>query len=364
MTATVDPLTDQRWAELVSELSEARPQPADALRTRVLATAAAPAPRRRPFPARRVARVLVPALAVALVAVGGVVGSRSAGSPAHETAAEPQEAPFGLQGSSAAEPMRSDSDPDSDARAAMPLTREASSPAPFAPGPAGRLQEQHVALGIRVPDVDALADATARAMEATRSLGGYVVAAHYDVPSPAGGDSTLVVRVPVGRVQEAIAHFTGLGTIVSQDVRLQDLQPAYDRRVRELEGLRERIGRLEQQLSAGGLTDEEQARLRTQLAAARRAVDARVAQQRAAEQQGRLARLELALTTRSADAAPAPDDGAAATLRAAAGIVGQMLVWVAAGLIVAGPFLAFALLAALAARTRRRVLRARLLERA
>jgi hypothetical protein len=357
MPATVDPLTDERWKDLVAELRSARPEPPLALRERVLAAAVLPPPPRRRGAA---ARVLLPVAAAALLAVGVGTALRSlppaAGDAVRESPADAELRPQQLSGAggdeSAASPGRGI--PSDDAEAA---------PEPFAPGQSGRLQEQHVALGVRVSDVDALSDATARAMEAARSLGGFVVAAHYAVPGPEGGDSTLVVRVPVTRVQEAIARFTRLGTIVSQDVRLQDLQAAYDRRDRELEGLRARIGRLEEQLAAPGLGEQERARLRTQLANARRAVDARVAQQRAAEQQGRLARVELVLTTRSAEDVAVPEDGAAATLRAAAEILGLMLVWLAAALIVAGPFILLAALAIVAARTRRRFAQAHLLER-
>jgi hypothetical protein len=357
MRATVDPLTDERWDELVAGLRSARPVPAPALRERVLAAAAATPPPSQPR-ARRAARVLVPALAVALVGVAGLAGSRSLGPLGGDEAAE--SIAVSPQGRPAARPSAPPAAADVDGEASA---GEALSAAPFSPTPPGRLQEQHIALGVRVPDVDALADATARAMEAARTLGGYVVAAHYDVPSPEGGDSTLVVRVPVTRVQEAIARFTALGTIASQDVRLQDLQPAYDRRERELDGLRGRIARLEVELAAPGLGEQERARLRTQLDEARRAVAAREAQQRAAEQQGRLARVELLLTTRTAGPPPPADDGAAATLRAAAELLKAMLVWTGAALIVAGPFLLLAGLAVAASRTRRRVLQARLLER-
>lgn len=363
MPATVDPLTEERWAPLVESLRAASPQPPEELLERVRSSAARPAPARHTPSARALARLLVPVGAVVLVAMGGVIASGSLGSASHEGVGPAQalQDTRGVPGAVAPVPGPEVADSESEA-AASPSGGEPTG-APFAPAPSGRLQEQRIALGVRVPDVEALSDATARAMQTARDLGGFVVAAHYDVPSTEDGDSTLLVRVPVSRVQEAIARFTALGTIVSQDVRLQDLQPAYDRRERELQSLRERIARLERQLAAEDLTQVERARLRSQLVAARRAVDARVAQQRAAEQQGRLARVELVLTTRTPEALPVPEDGATATLRAAAEILARILVFLAAGLIVTGPFALLAVLAVLAARGRRRVLQARLLER-
>jgi len=327
MPTSADPLADPRYDDLVQELRAARPEVAEALRTRVLAAAAAsPPPRRRAVVGAL--RVVVPFAATLLVVAGVATGLRTldAGGGDDEAAAGSEPAPaltHSLEDETAAYGARARREGGGEALLAPPASPS-------------RLQEQRIALGVRVDDVADLADATARAMAATRSLGGYVVAAQYSAGADAG-DSRLVVRIPVTRVQEAIARFTALGTIVSQDVQLQDLQAGVDRRAGELERLRARIARLEERLAAPTIAPEERATLRRQLASARRAVQTRVAQQRAAEQRGRLARVELSLTTEQP--AAADENGAAATFRAAADLLLLLLTWLGAALLVATPFL-------------------------
>src|SRR5918995_973192 len=79
-------------------------------------------------------------------------------------------------------------------------------------------------LRVRVRDADELSSATSSAMRLTRRLGGFVVRADYDTPGDGEGDSLLVVRVPVARVQDAIAGFAELGPIVGQRIAIEDLQ--------------------------------------------------------------------------------------------------------------------------------------------
>ena len=60
----------------------------------------------------------------------------------------------------------------------------------------------------------------------TRSLGGHVVSA--SVATGEQGSATMTLRVPVAKVQQAIARLSALGRIVSQEVTIDDLQASLD----------------------------------------------------------------------------------------------------------------------------------------
>ena len=81
----------------------------------------------------------------------------------------------------------------------------------------------------QVADTDALSTATQDALQITRSLGGYVVIVSVRRRHETTGPPSLTLRVPVGEcVQDAIARLSALGTIVSQQVQIDDLQEALD----------------------------------------------------------------------------------------------------------------------------------------
>ena len=65
---------------------------------------------------------------------------------------------------------------------------------------------------VRVDSQDELSQSTQDALRFTRRLGGYIVWARYGAPGKRG-DSELALRVPIGKVQTAIAHFAGYGSL-------------------------------------------------------------------------------------------------------------------------------------------------------
>ena len=88
---------------------------------------------------------------------------------------------------------------------------------------------------VEVQDSDAVSGAAQDALELTRMLGGYVVSSY--VSTGEEGSASITVRVPVAKVQDAIAGLSGLGRIVSQQVNVQDQQESIDaleRRMRSL----------------------------------------------------------------------------------------------------------------------------------
>ena len=107
------------------------------------------------------------------------------------------------------------------------------------PGPTtGRAQRIGASLTIEVDDTDALSKATQEALQTTRSLGGYVVSVSYATGTD--GTASLTLRVPTAKVQDAITRLSSLGTIVAQQVQIDDLQESIDALDKRISGLRER----------------------------------------------------------------------------------------------------------------------------
>ena len=357
-------MTEPAFDDLAHELQAAKPVASDELRERVRAIARAEPPReRRRF---RITPFLVPALGAATVIAAVAVGigslreTGSGGAGMEAAATVPADTPSAEAGAGEA----------ADSAAAGEATRQlaptATTPAETLPPSGNRLQEYRADLRVRVADLDELSEATAQAMRIARSLGGYVVSAQLTTPVGEDGDSALVVRVPVTRVQEAIMRFSDLGVLVAQDVSLQDLQAQANRQDDRIAALRRTVATLERELQAQDLTREERAELERRLANAERTLAQVRNAREATERRGRLARVALTLTTRdeSGVVPPTPPGDFEQTLRDAFGALEQLVAWVLAALIVTSPFLAVtALLVVLEARRRRRS-EERLLQRA
>jgi Domain of unknown function (DUF4349) len=356
MPSRPDPAIDERYSELAALLRESKPRPPEPLRLRVLELAAdeakpAPPPRRHLGWGPRL-RVFVPvaaAAAIALVAVG--VATRGSSPVGETSAAEPEAA----LGPATAAPSQ---DQSLGARSSAPL------PPGTLPPATSRPQDYRVELRVRVRDLSA---ATARAMRTTRRFGGFVVSAHYDETAGADGDSLLVVRVPVGRVQDAIQAFSGLGTIVSQQIQVEDLQRTLDRQRRAIAAQLREIERLESELERTDLTGEQRAELRLRLNDARRALVARQRSREATQARAATARISVTMTTRDeASLVPPvvePPGYFERTVRDAAEALGRVLTWTLAALIVASPAILLGILLVLLERRRRRAAEERLLAR-
>ena len=94
---------------------------------------------------------------------------------------------------------------------------------------------------MRVKDGDALSKATVEAMRWTRSVGGYVAQVSYGTAGAKTGESHLILRVPVGKVQDAIQKLSGLGTLQSQNVSVTDLQDQVNAQTKRIIVLSRRI---------------------------------------------------------------------------------------------------------------------------
>jgi hypothetical protein len=203
--------------ELLRELRETRPLPPAELREHVrrIAAGAAPAP---VYPWRRPGRrglFVLAAAAVAAAAAAAVLvqtGNR-----------RPQPGPVAL------------------APGALPAAR-VKSPSPFRSAVAGaagnslaavpapnpiRVQRIRTSLELRVASAQAVSDDTKEVVAVARSLGGYpsslVVAA-----TGRTGYADITLRIPKQRLAQAVARLSALGTIVAENVSIQDLQAQVD----------------------------------------------------------------------------------------------------------------------------------------
>jgi hypothetical protein len=352
------PDIDERYTELVTLVRATRPHAPESLRQRVRVTAEMPEPARRQwFTTRRLALVLV---AGALVAVGGLLGTRDRADRSAEGG--------GVAESQKVEPSFGEARAD-DATVTSPpvagIQRESAPSQPNVPPSGTRLQDYRADLTVRVGDTEELSQATATAMRTARSLGGYVVTARYDTPGDGEGDSYLVVRVPVTRVQDAILRFTELGTIVAQSIQVEDLQNQVNRQTETIASLRRTITRLEELLKDPDLPVEQRAELEIRLLNAKQQLNRALNAREQTVRQGSFARVALTLTTREEGqpVEPAEPGYFERTIRDAAGALEKAGAWIVAGAIVAGPFLLVLALLGLGARSRRRRSDQRLLER-
>jgi hypothetical protein len=348
---------DERFESLVSELRSGLVAASPELRARVRAIAEhAPEPRQRRGPLwshfgwRRAALVLVPACLVAAAGAALLHGLTSPG-------AKP----------SAADQVFS--------RAAVPAPAHGGAVQPYgataakersaaAPPPSARLQDYRVTMRVRVGGIDSLSKSVVKAMRVTRSLGGYVANVAYSTPSVRHGDAVLVLRVPIANIQKAVLAYAGLGSLVAQHFSVVDVQKRYDTQLQRIADLRAVIAKLEAQLADGGLDDVDRAHVQEQLEYSRARLTRLSAENRTTLNHARLSTARLTLTTfqkRQKQVVPPVPGRFDRTLGDAGRILRDEASVTLYALVVAGPFLLFALLLVAAERSRRRRVERRLL---
>jgi hypothetical protein len=340
-------LDDPRFEEIVTELREKAPPAPEGLRERVDATARSESARkvggRWHLGLRRglaLAAACTVAVGVGAALVNGLTGSGK---------------PKGLEseGALVARPQRTQAPT---ASAQRPFKRSAAKDAagqqraPALPPARRRLQDYDARMRLRVENAAALDRATKRAMRDTRGLGGFVASIDFGTRPEEQGDASLVLRVPVANVQEAVARYTELGTIVSQQVKINDLQPQADRLSQSATELRRRIAELVAKSRGSGLTVDERIRLEN----ARRDLQSLSGRRSRLVREASYATVTLELTTAKA-AEKREEPGAFRTFwDDASKILGTELIWLLYALVVAGPFVLLAILALVAERSRRR----------
>jgi hypothetical protein len=335
-------LVDDRFDKLAEELRASRPVAPVALRAQVRALE--PSGPRWTFrmPSRRVVFALAGAALLASFVAAGVTGLRGQGTKQHTLAAvKPPPRSAAAGNFSGARGLPSEAP-----KAPVPTFGALTRSADLAPPAAGRLQRYQATLRLRVKDVDAMSSAAKGAMNLAHGLGGYVASVQYATRSKGGG-ATLVLRVPVGNVQTALAELASLGTILQQHTGILDVTRRVDREALQ-------IAQLERQLAHA--SQSEAPVIRAKLATLR-VKHARLLKS------AHLARITLALTTPAKAAAAAPsrfdrtlDDAGSVLLREL-----EILLY---ALVVAGPLLLLGAAGIAAAKVQRRRSDARLLERA
>ena len=329
--------------EVAAELRAARPVASPGLRERVSEIAAHERPVREPRfslpPWRRLALVAVPAALA--VAIGGALVHGLASSGTNGQKAAPAPTPT-IAGPGQIQ--------------AMPGTQELKrTPSSLFPSTSSRLEQYGAYMRLQVKDLGALSDATKRAMRLARDVGGYVAYVRYSSPRHGQGAASLVVRVPVDRVQDVIEEYSNLGTILSQKINIVDVTKAVEEQAREIARLKAQIARIED----GGVTSQE----RYRLAELKARLDYLTKHRAATVRRAQLARVALELATKPKHHPAASTSRFDRTMSNAGGVLVREVEILLYALIVVGPLLLLGLGAVALGRIQRRRFENRVLER-
>src|SRR2546421_3117563 len=252
------------------------PRAPESLRTRVLAVE----PRRAP--SRRLVLVLALALGAALAAaiVHGLVSSGPKSQPAALRAAAPDTqkllAPVTSSGGGA--------------------THGEANALPSVAGAPTRLQHTDASLEVRVKDTSA---ATTKATRIATSLGGYAQSVNYNSAPGGGGTASIVLRVPAQNVKAALARLEGLGTLVSQNLSVTDLEHDLQLESAQIAQLRRTIAALRTALNDPSLPESQRVILQIRLAESKRALSQRLHARTGTITAGTTSRISLFLSTRN-----------------------------------------------------------------
>jgi hypothetical protein len=348
-------LVDDRFQKLASELHASRPVASEELRNRV-SSLTPPRPRRLELNLRRRLPAACLAAAAAALTVAVVLGVVH-GSNSHPVAAETAKGSARVLSFPpvAGQPFGS-------VQSAGTALRSATKdllPAPALAPSGSRLQRYDAVLRVRVASQEELSKQTRDAIAFTRKVGGYLVWSAYSAPGKTG-NSELVLRIPIEHVQAAIAHFSGYGDLVKQQIVLKDLQQKVDGLTATIGRLRRDITKIEAQL-AGTLNPEQRAILEQRLQQDKTRLAALTSQRSATVRRAQLASVALAIVVGPKPAA-APAGRFHRTIDDAASVLLREFEFLVYALLVAGPLLLLGGVAVLAGRMARRRSDRRLLE--
>ena len=271
---------EREFGALVSELRALPGAAPEHVRERVRALGEpVAAARRLPFvPGRRTLLVLAPVCVLAVVVAAVVHGVLNSGAK-HQTALQRVEA-----GATArANPAQKTFAPQDQVLSPVP----------------GRHQDYDAWIRLRVKDLDALTDRTNEAMQVVRSYGGYVASVNQTTTAGVPGQAGLVLRIPVGHVEEALIRLTGLGTVLDRRVSIVDLEQALRRERQRILRLKVSIARMVEQLKQS-LPADVRVRLQLLLEQARGDLSQATRANTATLREAAMARVSLTLTTQQA----------------------------------------------------------------
>jgi hypothetical protein len=221
------------------------------------------------------------------------------------------------------------------------------------PPSATRLNKYEAWLRVRVAD-DRLSSATTRAMRIARAYGGYVALVDMNTPGNKG-TSSLVLRVPVTRVEDAVLRLGKLGDVQAQRVKIQDLTRQANVLRRQIAALQATIARLEHKLAVGGLSPDERLRVQYQLDEAKRSLAQKTKTRAGTVREGTLATVSVAFSTpQAAVVVPHHPGRLERTARDAGGFLVRELAWLLYAVIVLAPIALLAAALVFGVRTGRR----------
>jgi hypothetical protein len=275
--------------DLIHELRASRPAAPSELRARVRELsaekpAASPWASRWRIPARRSVLVAVPAAAAIALASAGVLGLARSDVSSQTLAGEARD-------KAALE-------------SASPDLADAGAPGQATTSTDDRAQRVSATLTVEVGDADAVSGTAQEALDLTRSLGGYVVSS--SVATGEQGNAAITVRVPVDRVQDAIAGLSGLGRIVTQQVTIDDLQQSLDELSRGEARTRGQIARIRARLRSEQLDAQTEAVLRARLQTLRGELTTIRQSLASTSAEARMSTIQLTIVTPDAFGAVAP----------------------------------------------------------
>lgn len=342
-----DPLLDPRYADLTSELHDARtPTPAtlEARLEQLLARRPVPAPRVR---LRRPPRRLVLGVAggCAVLALGLLVARMPSPTADGDFAAAPAATSVAAAGASTAA-APADAVPagtvDEGAPAGLDFsaTRGAERLDVPATGDAERLQHQTAKLTIALKSSNDVSAATGEVTRAIATYGGHIVTVQFATPEGTEARSEIVAKMPIERMQEATDRFTALGRLAGAQVDISDLQERADSLEQQVAAVRLQIARFDAQLAAPDLTRLQQATLVERRARARQRLADLNANVSATKEDAALGDLTVVLETDDQGvAAPGAGSRAGDHARDALGLLADIGVVVLYAAIVAAPVL-------------------------
>jgi hypothetical protein len=266
------------------------PQAPESLRARVLALEP------RHAPSRRLVLVLALALGIAVAAaiVHGVVSSGT--KPQQRTALQR------LNPKAAYAPTTHGGSGGALSGQIGAVHGSPTSNLPSVAGAPSRLQHTDASLEVRVEDTSA---ATTKATRIATSLGGFAESVSYSSALHGGGTASIVLRVPAQNVKAALARLEGLGTLVSQNLSVTDLEHDLQLESAQIAQLRRTIAALRAALSNPSLPESQRVILQIRLAESKRALSQRLHARTGTIAAGTTSRISLFLSTKSA-AVPVP----------------------------------------------------------
>lgn len=322
--------------DLAAELRAARPTAPGYVREQVwlIAASATPPQRRFTFTWRR---ALVVALPVAAAVAAAVIISRPSTT---ERGARPL--------------LQTDTAQVEHAAAPSAQQKSVAGAATTAPTPSStRAQRYGAYLSLRIPTGKGVSDGVKRALSITSSLGGYPVSVHASTATSAAS-ADLTLKIPRDHVAQAISRLSSLGTIVGEQVDVQDAQAGLNATDRV-------IARLQRQLAALRAQDPQTDAVKLKIAELTARIQRLQRQQAATLRATHYATVQLHLATKPAAAPTQHGHGPLHGLGVAFRWIGIGAVY---ALALGGPLVVLLVLVWLAARSIRRRREDALLNRA